>query len=136
MLDLTECTVLGGGGFPFNAGEKLAIRFDGDTVTFLGQPNAATISLAELVDISVSGPGSVTSGGGFAGGGFGIEGAISGIALAGVLNAVTSRTKIHTFISLICNFGELHLHFAGMEPSALRIALAPVHVRLRQLDPA
>lgn len=57
------------------------------------------------------------------------------MAVATVLNLLTSKTKVHTFLTLIANFGELHLHYAGMEPSALRIALAPVYVHLRRLDP-
>lgn len=52
-----------------------------------------------------------------------------------VLNLLTTKTKVHTFLTLITNFGELHLHYAGMEPAALRMALASVFVKMRRLDP-
>jgi hypothetical protein len=75
------------------------------------------------------------TGGGFAGGGFGVEGALQGIAVATVLNALTTKSKIHTFVAVITNVGELHFHYAGMEPSALRVALASTYTALRRLDP-
>lgn len=94
-----------------------------------------TIPYAEIASMDISGPGSVTRGGGFIGGGFGVEGALEGMAVATVLNALTTKTKIHTFISITTNIGELHLHYSGMEPGALRIALSPVVFALRRLDP-
>src|SRR5262249_16799941 len=82
-----------------------------------------TIPYPEIVDFSITGPGTVTTGGGFIGGGFGVAGALEGMAVAAVLNALTSRTKVHTFIGLVTHQGELFLHYEGMEPGALRIAL-------------
>lgn len=48
----------------------------------------------EVVDIG--GPGLVKSGGGFVGGGFGVAGAVEGMAIAAVLNALTTQTRIKT----------------------------------------
>lgn len=134
-LSLQECTVLGLNGFPFSIGEKISLAFEADAVRCLGKNRSADFSYTELAELKISGPGTVTSGGGFIGGGFGVEGALEGMAIAGVLNLLTTRNKIHTFITLIANFGELHLHYGEMEPAALRMALAPVYVKLRRLDP-
>lgn len=133
---LEGCTVLGANGFPFAAGGILSLQFDEKTVNFIGPGRTASFSYAELAEVSISGPGSVTTGGGFVGGGFGVDGMLQGMAAATVLNLISARTKIHTFITIIANFGEIHLHYSGMEPGALRIALAAVFVKLRRLDPA
>lgn len=132
---LADCTVLGANGFPFAVGSKINLSFDANNAHCTNAARTASFSLAELAELNISGPGSVTSGGGFIGGGFGVDGALEGMAVATVLNLLTTKTKVHTFLTLIANFGELHLHYAGMEPSALRMALAPVYVRLRRLDP-
>ncbi|MEJ5128189.1 hypothetical protein WH367_19270 [Comamonas sp. MYb21] len=133
---LEGCTVLGANGFPFAAGGTLSVQFDEGAVNFIGPGRSALFSYAELAELNISGPGSVTTGGGFVGGGFGVEGALQGMAIAAVLNLISTRTKIHTFLTFIANFGEIHLHYSGMEPSALRIALAPVFVKLRRLEPS
>ncbi|MGB4059950.1 MAG: hypothetical protein WBK26_07020 [Burkholderiaceae bacterium] len=131
-LPLDGCTYLGGHGFPFDSGEEVTAHFGANGVSLCGEQRSARFSYFEIEEVAISGPGTVTMGGGFFGGGFGVVGAIEGIAIAGILNKLTSRTSIHTFISLITNFGEVHLHYAGMEPGALRIALSYVFHHLRQ----
>jgi hypothetical protein len=132
---LTNCVVVGQSGFPFEVGDSLNLYFDEREVSCRGSEQLAKFLMLELVSVSVSGPGSVTSGGGFIGGGFGFDGALQGMAVAGILNALTSSTKIHTFVTLTTNFGELHLHYSSMEPSVLRMSLADVFVKLRRQTP-
>ena len=57
------------------------------------------------------------------------------MAIAAVLNGLTTKTKIHTFLTLITNFGELHLHCDKMEPSVMRVVLASVFQRMRACSP-
>lgn len=97
---------------------------------------AFSVSYLELAQIGITGPGVTTTGGGFIGGGFGAVGALEGMAIASALNALTTVSKIHTFISITTNIGELNFHYGTMEPGALRIALARVFTLLRRLDPA
>jgi len=132
---LENITCLGGIGFPCEAGEAISIRFEAAGVTVLGQRRSARFSYLELLDVLITGPGTVNTGGGFVGGGFGVSGALEGIAVATILNVLTTKTKIHTFITIETNFGELHLHYSDMEPGALRIALSHVFLRLRQSNP-
>ncbi|WP_028601167.1 zinc ribbon domain-containing protein [Ottowia thiooxydans] len=136
VLRLRECIILGGSGFPFASGETVGVLLGKNGLTVHGSAYLVSISLVEIAELNIAGPGSVTTGGSFVGGGFGVASALEGMAIAGVLNALTSRTKIHTFISLITNFGELHLHYGDLEPSALRIALSDVFVKLRSLEPS
>lgn len=134
-VQLQACTVLGGSGYSLQVGESVDLLFGEKGVAILVQSGGLLeLSFVELDSVLVSGPGAVTSGGGFVGGGFGVESAVEGIAVATLLNKLTTRTSVHTFLTLITNVGELHLHYAGMEPNALRIALSPVFTFLRRLD--
>lgn len=136
-FELQNCACLGGCNYPCSPGDLATLSFGSDALS-IHLPDGASFSVLyfELVSIDISGPGTTTAGGGFIGGGFGVTGALQGMAIAAVLNALTTKSKIHTFISLITNIGELHLHYDGMEPGALRIALAPIFVTLRRLNPA
>ena len=132
---LHEVTYLGGDGFPFGPGEQIDAHFEDGGVILYGRKRTARFTYFELVELTVAGPGTVTTGGGFVGGGFGVEGALEGMAVASILNAVTTKTKNHTFITLVANFGELHLHYSGMEPGALRVVLSSVFRKMRQSSP-
>lgn len=135
-ININQCTVLGGVGYPFLPGDTVDLRFGRDALVIeTADSTSADIPYLEIVDIVINGPGSITTGGGFIGGGFGVEGALEGMAVGLILNRLTSRTKIHTFIALVTHLGELHLHYGNMEPSALRIALSEVFTALRRLDP-
>lgn len=129
---LKDCTVLGASGFPFSIGKQVIVGFFGTAATCTSGEQIARFSLVEVVDIAITGPGTTIKGGGFVGGGFGVEGALEGIAIAGVLNALTTKKTTHTFLTITTNFGELHLHYGLMEPGALRIHLSGVFVQLRR----
>ena len=134
-LHLQQCIVLGVNGFPFSVGSRINLSFGESEIHCVSTNQVASFAYAELAELNISGPGTVTKGGGFIGGGFGVDGALEGMAIAGVLNLLTARSKIHTFLTIIANFGELHLHYGEIEPGALRMALASVFVKLRRLDP-
>ncbi|MDA8322600.1 MAG: SHOCT domain-containing protein [Actinomycetota bacterium] len=86
----------------------------------------------QIEDLEISGPGKVPSGGGFVGGGFGAAGAIEGIAIAAVLNALTTRTTIKTMLRIQAADCELFLMSSEIEPQPLRIALSRPIARIRQ----
>ena len=135
---LFGCTVLGGSGYSLPAGAEVDVGF-GHSVLVIQTRNSGRveqISYPEVASIAITGPGRVTTGGGVIGGGFGITGALEGMALAAILNTLTTRTQIHTILEIITHRGELFVHYGDIEPSALRIALSPVFARLRELDPA
>ena len=132
---LDECTITGSAGYELVAGDEVALDFGENHLWVLPKDRRPLeIHYVEIVELLINGPGAVTTGGGFFGGGFGVDGALTGIAVATVLNSITSRTKIHTHLSLITNSGELHVHYAKMEPGALRIELASVFTALRRND--
>lgn len=134
-IRLRKCVVVGGCGFALDPGEEIDLFFEpGKLSLVLDYAEAESLLYPEILELRVSGPGTVTSGGGFIGGGFGVESAIEGIAVASVLNLLTTRSKIHTYIALSSVRGDLHLHYAAMEPAALAIALSPVLTSLRRLE--
>ncbi len=135
-VSVKKCTVLGGAGYIFDAGDTVDLVFHSDKLIVQADESmSAEIPYLELIDILICGPGTVVTGGGFIGGGFGVEGALDGMAAATILNMVSTRSKIHTFLTLTTHLGELHLHYGGMEPNALRISLSEVFTVLRRLDP-
>jgi hypothetical protein len=93
---------------------------------------ACAIPFRRLTDFRIWGPGAVTSGGGFYGGGFGLEAAAVGILAATALNAMTTQTTVTTYLTIRCAQQELTFLYAGATPHALQLGLAHVFGALRQ----
>ena len=120
------CTFLGGYGHELRARVRCNIECSRQDLAVVPQIGPRiVIPYRELVEIAVGGPGLVSSGGGFVGGGFGIDGAAQGIAIASVLNAITTKTEVHTVIRLTALNSELFFHWGGAPPEELRIRLSP-----------
>ena len=100
-LDLDDCTYLGGSYYDLTVGHKGSISFQREMLVIRLMPpppprwtpalrqadssiRPTYIPLPEILSISISGPGQVTTGGGVIGGGFGVAGALEGIAIAGI----------------------------------------------------
>jgi len=137
-IALTDCTVLGGSGHPVVVGKIVNRRFS-EVQVELEHPDRGVrdkIHYAEILELLIGGPGAVTTGGSFIGGGFGVAGALEGIAVATVLNLLTTRTRLFTIMQFSTHRGEVFLHYGALEPGALRIALSSVLTRLRFFDPS
>ena len=95
-ISLRQCAVLGGAGYAFSPGENVNLRFGPETLVIqsVDSNESANIPFLEVVDLTIGGPGSVTTGGGFIGGGFGVEGALEGMAIGAILNLLTTQAKI------------------------------------------
>jgi len=99
---------------------------------------AVTLTYEEVTGLNVGGPGAITetTGGGFWGGGFGVKGAMEGILMAGVLNALTtkSRTTIETTVEFYAGSRALLLVTPQATPESLQILLTPVFARLNAIN--
>jgi hypothetical protein len=84
----------------------------------------AEIPYQQVEDVEIGGPGLVRSGGGFIGGGFGARGAVEGMAIAAVLNALTTRTSIKTVVRVQGTGCELFLLHTKATPEQIRIDLS------------
>jgi hypothetical protein len=86
----------------------------------------------DVEGVDIGGPGLVKSGGGFVGGGFGVAGAVEGMAIAAVLNALTKQAKINTVIRVQARECELFLLCTYADREALRIELSRALGAIRQ----
>jgi hypothetical protein len=82
------------------------------------------ILYGQVEDVEIGGPGLVKTGGGFVGGGFGARGAIEGMAVAAVLNTLTTRTSITTIVRIQGTSCELFLLHTKLTPEQLRITMS------------
>jgi hypothetical protein len=87
-------------------------------------------SYADLVDVTVGGPGRQRTGGGFVGGGFDLTGAAEGMVVAGILNALTTTTNTNSLITVAATDSALILHTSTLTPDELRVHLSPVTERI------
>ena len=108
----------------------VGLRF-GTAIEFVSPGESYEVPGESLLDIAITGPGRVTSGGGYIGGGFGVAGFAEGVAMASVLNAITSKSEVVTVLQLLGSGWELHGLTSVYEPGALRVLLSPVFTRLR-----
>jgi Short C-terminal domain len=126
---LREVAFLGGyvPGSAIRPGERYDVRFMADRfqVFVPRQPRVlAAVPYSQVEDVEIGGPGLVKTGGGFVGGGFGVNGAIEGMAIASVLNALTTRTSIKTVLRIQGTGCELFLLDTMLTPEQLRIVMS------------
>jgi hypothetical protein len=132
------CVALGGFGWDLMDGRPYELDFNESVVT-IQEPatgvTAVSVGYDELLAFEIGGPGAHSTGGGFMGGGFGVEGAAEGILAATVLNALSTRTKVVTTFSLHAVDGEAFFLHDVLTPHDLRIRLSEIFVRMRQASP-
>jgi Short C-terminal domain len=109
------------------AGQRYDVSFLEDRLLIVARRRAAVLAVlpySEVEDVDIGGPGLVRTGGGFVGGGFGVTGAIEGMAVASVLNGLTSRTSIKTVVRIQGTNCELFLLHTRVTPDQLRMQLS------------
>lgn len=126
---LPDVALLGGYG-PTTAiaiGERYDARFLDDRLC-LYQPRSweplFQVPYGQVEHVEIGGPGLVKTGGRFVGGGFGARGALEGMAIAAVLNSLTTRTSITTIVRVQAASSELFLLDTNTTPSQLRMELS------------
>lgn len=131
------CVALGGFGWDLKDGHPYELDFNESVVT-IQEPatgvTAVTVAYDRLLAFEIGGPGVQSTGGGFMGGGFGVEGAAEGILAATVLNALSTRSKVVTTFSLHAVDGEAFFLHDVLTPPDFRIRLSEVFVRMRQVS--
>jgi hypothetical protein len=134
---LPDCVVLGRYGYEAAPQSVRDLAFaEEDLILVSALEIEWRLPYDDLTNLELSGPGKRTEGGGFVGGGFGLEGFAIGAAAAGLLNALTTRTKVETLIGLQWKGGELILLTSAGTPENLRHRLSWVFGRLRDREPA
>jgi len=128
------CVLLGGYGYGnLTPGVNLAVDF---TTTGLRARSTTTydpllqLPYADALAMDFSGPGRVEKGGRFIGGGFGFKGAVEGMIVASVLNALTRKSEIQSVIRWEARDLEVFLFTSTATPTDLRVKLSPVLARI------
>jgi hypothetical protein len=131
-----SCLVFGGHGRLAKKGETWHMQFLDDELILSNAGNTETdvVDFDDITAIEIGGPGETTSGGGFIGGGFGLQGAAEGMLIATALNALTTRRSIKTIICLQTVDSELFLSNAPQTPDELRVSLSSVFTELRMRE--
>ena len=99
-----------------------------------GELDRIAYSDVNFLDVSGQGTKTHTSNAGIIGGGFGLEGALKGMALAYLVNAATTRAAtVHdTVVSLRAAQRAVMMRNETFEPDELRIILSPAYYRIEQ----
>jgi hypothetical protein len=109
-------------------GERYDARFLEDRLAVFpayGWESKAEVPYSQIEDMEIGGPGLVKSGGGFTGGGFGTVAALEGMAIAAILNALTTRTTITTIVRVQGTDCELFFLHTRSAPEQLRMQMSP-----------
>lgn len=134
-----RCVYLGGANIEVPVKTEVDLLF-GASEILLHRPPAlrdsnaiAALPYAPRFSVELSGPGRFKTGGGYVGGGSGLVGAAEGMAIASVLNALTTRTQVISVIAVLSTKYEGFFLCQQHTPEELRHYLAPVFLRARQL---
>jgi hypothetical protein len=118
---LYPLNILDGAGWAPSIGSTVALSLYRDYF-ILGR---AKVLLGAVTDVQVEGQ-SITTGGGFIGGGFGLTGAIEGMAVASVLNALTKKTHSWVAIAVMSTSGWVSMNYVGTDLISVRRLLRPL----------
>lgn len=139
--------LLGGYGHSLSLGQPYDLQFAAESIevraSCLEAPIPAmadqandpefVVPLKSLTDIEIGGRGILQTGGGFIGGGIGsFTGAAEGMAVASLLNRLTTKSSIETVMEVRWAEGSMIFHYGRRAPDAVRIWLAPELGTIRQ----
>ena len=130
---IRNCFIVGGYGHSIHDRTSLSLIARGENLNLFGDNEIeyASYSINSLKYFEIDGPGKVSSGGGFMGGGFGVVGAIQGMLMASVLNAVTTGTTITTNIKIVIKDFEFLLINKELNPDQVKSVMSPVLETMR-----
>jgi predicted RNA-binding Zn-ribbon protein involved in translation (DUF1610 family) len=110
---------------PAGAVCSIAALADGALIVAeIGAHGSVLLPYSELLEIETGGRGIITSDSGIIGGGRGIRGALTGIALANVINQATRTTAVDSVLRLTAQRSEMLFRHHQYTPQAIRGALS------------
>jgi hypothetical protein len=140
LTSVPKCILLGGHGYSEDLIPRTTVDLyfasEGLWVTRAGTGTPEIqCPYSEAAAIDFSGPGKITKGGGFFGGGFGVKGAVEGMAIAAVLNSITTKSEIRSVIRWEAQTMEAFFFTDTATPGDLRIQFSPVLSRIKRSAP-
>lgn len=126
-----EVVILGGAGWENAKDSECMFSMDATSIYMSDLKTLidTTININDLREIEISGPGKVTTNAGVLGGGFGAEGALKGMAIATVINILTTYSNTKTFIRLGFQSSEIVMLTSKIEPDKARILLSSLFLK-------
>lgn len=114
--------VIGGHGIASRKDQDLLLWVSKDAFVLSDENSVFEIDIpfTSVRVCNISGPGKVTTNIGASGGGFGVEGALEGMAIATALNALTTHSSVKTIIHISTDNSEYWLR-SKAEPEVLRM---------------
>jgi hypothetical protein len=112
------------------------VIFDREYVTVIigNVSNQRRLNYSDITSLKIAGRGEfvTASGGGWMGGGFGATGILEGVAVASILNALTTVTHHHieTIVHLNWNSGSVTVLNTQLQPAQWASLLSPVVQRI------
>ena len=103
LKSLANCVLLGGHGYgeTLQPGARMDLYFTAEGLWATQKGWSTPVIKSPYLDaiaIEFEGPGRITKGGGYWGGGFGLKGAAEGMAIAAILNGITTKSEIRSII--------------------------------------
>ena len=128
-----EAIYAGGNSFTLVSGQEGEMLIQPRGITF--RPNDSETywskDLGELLGVQVGGEGVFTTGGGWIGGGFGIQGALKGAAFASVMNLLTTRVHNDCLIRFVFEDEDLTFQVTSHTPNELEYELTGLELWLK-----
>jgi hypothetical protein len=129
---LTGFVVVGGRSHGMSLGTRLHLLLLSDRLIMSTDGGASATGYDQIKHLETSGRGRITSGGGFIGGGFGLPAAAEGMAIAGVLNSLSTKTQMETFLDIVTAPWHVVLATETMTPHELRLNVIPAQQRIAE----
>jgi hypothetical protein len=128
-----KVTYAGGNSFALVSGQEGGMLIQSRGITFRPDDSETYWSkdLGELLGVQVGGEGVFTTGGGWIGGGFGIQGALKGAAFASVMNLLTTRVHNDCLIRLVFEDEDVTFQVSSHTPSELEHELTGLELWLK-----
>lgn len=136
---LAGCVLLGGYGLEESIapGERVDIHFtqQGIWVAKAGGYRPYLRRTYESARVLEFEGGAIKTGGGYRGGGFGLIGAAEGMAIASLLNSLSTKTSVHTTVRFEAEDAEVFFFTDQAVPRTLEMRFAEVRARVKANPP-
>ena len=124
---------IGGHGLQgLTKGQEYLLFFAPEGIQLQDDSVQIAIPYSELTSLEIGGPGETTTNLGVIGGGFGLAGAIAGMAISAAANALTTQTTVDTMLAWTTSGSEVILHTSSADPSVLRVELSEQLAQIEQ----
>lgn len=125
--------IVGGSGWSDMVDHQVDLKIMDQSMDFFdfSLVQKKSVVYTDIRAVEIGGPGRVTSGPGISGGGFGAEGALTGMAIATVANILLTHSSTRTIVRVQFDDSEVIFVSSDLEPDAIRVVLSPLFVGLR-----